>query len=107
MNIPRNCIVSVFKEMQVDPGGAGFMDVEFEVMNENWGIMTVKHCGALEMTEQLGLERMQKHGCEELCLPGYDAIAKECCPGAKATPLKLPPRKGPDDIACKWEFKVE
>ena len=107
VNIPRNSIASFLKELQVDPGAAGFMDMEVELINENWGIFTVKRCEALEICEALGSERLQKHACEELDVPGYDACVKLCCPEAKATALKLPPRKGPDDIACKWEFKVE
>jgi hypothetical protein len=107
VNIPRNSIASFLKELQVDPGAAGFMDLEVELINENWGIFTVKRCAALEICEALGSERLQKHACEELDVPGYDAAVKLCCPEARATALKLPPRKGPDDIACKWEFKVE
>jgi hypothetical protein len=28
-------------------------------------------------------------------------------PKVKVTPLKLPPRKSPDEIACQWEYKIE
>ena len=28
-------------------------------------------------------------------------------PKIKVTPLKLPPRKSPDEICCQWEFKLE
>jgi hypothetical protein len=107
MNIKRSGIASFLKHLQVDPGVAGFMDIECELKNENWAILTVKRCSALELCEQLGSERLQKHACEELDAPGFDIALKECCPAAKATALKLPPRKGPDDIACQWEFRVE
>jgi hypothetical protein len=28
-------------------------------------------------------------------------------PKIKVTPLKLPPRKSQEEIACRWEFKME
>jgi hypothetical protein len=47
-------------------------------------------------------------------------ICQECCgtanlvtqaqlfnPNIKVRPLKLPPRKSKDEIACKWEFSLE
>jgi len=48
---------------------------------------------------------------ETLCHVVEVAAAEAQCyalhPRMKMTPLKLPPRKSPDEIACQWEFKIE
>jgi hypothetical protein len=42
-------------------------------------------------------------GIEELSIIEY---AKYVNPDIKIVPLKLPPRKSKDDIACQWELKL-
>ena len=106
MNIQGKDIASFFKHLQIDPGVGAVMDIECDLKDENHGILTIKRCGALEICEQLGSERLQKHICEELDVPGYDIAFKQFCPQGKTTALKLPPRKSPDEIACQWEFRT-
>jgi len=50
---------------------------------------------------------LQKFTCEEVERPMFQRIAAYFNPKMKATALKLPPRKSEDDIACRWEFKIE
>jgi hypothetical protein len=108
MNIWGDNVASLFKYFQIDPGAAGVLaDCKYELKDNNHGIFTVKRCRPLEYWEKHGETRMQKYGCEELDIPGFQRAAELFNPKMRATPLKLPPRKNKDDICCIWEFKVE
>jgi hypothetical protein len=37
----------------------------------------------------------------------FEIRAKAINPKMKVTPLKLPPRKSKDEIACQWEFRLD
>jgi hypothetical protein len=45
--------------------------------------------------------------CEELDAPLYQKTASYFNPRIKMSPLKLPPRQRSDEIACRWEIKLE
>jgi hypothetical protein len=106
MNIRGNDIGSFLKHLQVDPGVGAVMDIQCELKDKNHGILTVKRCIPLEICEQLQAEKLQKHICEEVDMPGFDIALRQYCPQAKTTALKLPPRKCPQEIACQWEFRT-
>ncbi|NQT47709.1 MAG: hypothetical protein HQ578_01895 [Chloroflexi bacterium] len=108
MNIWGEDVASLFKHMQVDPGAAGIWpDFECQLENRNHGILTVRRCAPLERCERYGDTVLQKHMCEVLDVEGFEDTAHLFNPKIKVTPLKLPPRQDPDEIACQWEFKVK
>ena len=107
LNIKGDNVAAVFKFLQVDPGFGVWFELEFDLRNENYGIMTVTRCNPLLMFERNKDRDLQKMVCEEIEVPMFQVVAEYFNPDMKATALKLPPRKGQDDIACQWEFKVK
>jgi len=66
-------------------------------------VLTVQKCRSLEFFEAHQPERIY-HVChvnEKQVMEKYLVN-----PDIKVTPLKLPPRQSPDDVACQWEFKL-
>jgi len=84
-------------------GAFGFIPIIWDFKSKNHAIMTMTRCPALEWLETREPERIQW-----MCWavePPVLAVALPN-PNMKVTPLKLPPRKGPDDIACQWEIQL-
>ena len=107
LNIKGNDVAAVFKFLQVDPGFGVWFELEFDLKNENHGIMTVTRCNPLLMFERNKDNDLQKVVCEEIEVPMFQVVAEYFNPDMKATALKLPPRSSDSDIPCQWEFKVE
>ena len=107
MNIWGDDVASVLKFLQVDPGGGGILDLKCELKHRNDGILTVTRCRGLEYFERHGETAAQKNACEVLDAEGFAQAAHFFNPNIKVTPLKLPPRKSQNEIACQWEFKTE
>jgi len=106
MNIQGDDVATMFKVMQIDPGGAAIMDMEFDLKNRNHGIVTFKRCAPLEWIEKHGTPARQKNACD-MDITWFNDWAHMLNPKIKVTPLKLPPRKSKDEVACIWEFKLE
>ena len=116
LNIRGNDVATLFKYFQFGPGFSVIYvgpppkfepRVKFELKNKDHGIMTVTRCNSLEYFERHRDSQLQKLACEEIDLPAFQWLAEQFNPNIKATPLKLPPRKSKDEIACQWEFKLE
>jgi len=67
-------------------------------------VMTVRQCRSL-----IYFEREAPHMIEPTCYRLEERVMKAYLvnPKVKVTPLKLPPRKERDEVACIWEFKIE
>jgi len=103
--VELNTVVDSMKLMQLPLDNVmGLYPAEYEVIDDNHVIMTVVKCRALDYFEKAEPERIVPM-CHHL---GKSVIEKYLVnPRIKVTPLVLPPRKSPEDIACKWEFKIE
>lgn len=105
-NIQLNTVLDSLKACQLplDNNIGGLFCVEYEIINPNHVIETVTQCRTL-----LYLEKNEPERIYPLCHVSEKAFIEKYVinPKVKVTPLKLPPRKGPDDIACKWELKLE
>ena len=106
LNITGNDVAAVFKFLQFSPGFGVLFDIDWDLRDSHYGIMTVTRCSGVVWWERNNDHALQKFTCEEIEVPMFQRIAEYFNPNMKATALKLPPRKGPDDIACQWEFKV-
>lgn len=107
LNLYGDDVATVLKICQVDPGFGGICDLHCELKNNNEGILTVRQCRALDYWERHGDTKEIENACgveEEISLI---AFARTVNPNIKVRPLKLPPRKSRDEIACQWEFKLE
>lgn len=107
LNIQGNNVETIFKALQFDPAfSPGFFDIEWQLEDANCGFFTVKNCGPLNSIEKEG-KGYEVRICHELEPPAFAATVHYYNPRAKITPLKLPPRGSPDDIACKWKITIE
>ena len=103
---PRN-VESYFRALQLDPSfPLALFDVDYELVNENHGFITCKRCTALDAyeAEGSGHEVPMCHE-EEPATFAYAALYHN--PKMVIKPLKLPPRKSRNEIACKWECKID
>ena len=108
MNIWGEDVESFLKFLQIDIGAGGIWpDFRCEMKDTKHGILTIRRCRSLEYFERHGETVLQKHACEVLDLEGFEQAAHYFNPGIKVVPVKLPPRKTDDEIACQWEFKIE
>ena len=107
LNITGNDVEAVFKYFQFSPGFGVLFDLEWDLKDSNHGIMTVTRCSGVTYWERNQDHTLQKFTCEEIEIPMFQRIAEYFNPKMKATALKLPPRNDANDIACKWEFKIE
>ena len=110
MNISGNDIATLFKYLQIDPGFGAMFDITCELSNPNLGYLTVNKCWVLDKLERLDILEMRKAiklACEELDVPLFQKTASYFNPGIKMRPLKLPPRQSGDEVACRWEVRLE
>jgi len=106
LNITGNDVEALFKTMQVMPdGGQDMMDMDWDLINGNHGILTVKVCRPLLFIEKEGKGR-EAIVCARLEQACFDSLSQLTNPAIKVKAIKLPPRKSKDEIACKWEFKL-
>ncbi len=107
MNIKMGNVESYFKALQLDPGfPITLFDIEFELLDPRHGFIVVKKCTALNQFEGegFGYETPMCHVEEP---PTFLRTALQHNPKMKFRPVKLPPRKSKEDIACKWEAKLD
>jgi len=104
-NIQVNTIADCLKciQLPLDNITGGLNVAELDIKSKDVAILTMKKCRTLEFLEEKEPERIAW-----VCPMEGKIMEKYLVhPKAKATHLKLPPRKSPDDIACQWEFKIE
>jgi hypothetical protein len=104
-NNEMKTVVDCLKNLQLplDNTTGGLFPAQAEIINPNHVIWTIPRCRSLEFFEAKAPERI-KYVCyenERRVIERYLVNRK-----IRVTPLKLPPRKGPEEIACKWEFKM-
>ena len=107
MNIKGNDVATAFKHLQIDPGFAVMFSCEFDLIDKNHGFFTVTHCNTLDYCERHNNTWLQNLACRELDEPLFKRHAAYFNPKIKCTAVKLPPRQSKNEIACKWEYKLE
>lgn len=92
------------QQLPLDNIIGGLFQPEYDIKSPNHVIMTFNRCKALEVFEREAPEQIE-HTCHVL----DPLVFKSYCinPNIKVTPLKLPPRKSQEEIACQWELKLE
>ena len=104
-NLQLNTCLDSLKLMQLAPDswmGTDLFDGSVEIINENHLKLTCTHCVVLEFFERTNqLERIPAH-CQVMEIAATETYL--CNPKIKVTGLKLPPRDGPDEICCQFEY---
>jgi hypothetical protein len=105
-NIQLNTVLDSLKCLQLplDNNIGPLYPVEYEIKNPNHVIMTMVQCRSLIMFERSAPQMIEPvcYKLEQVMLQTYLMNPK-----IKVIPLKLPPRKSQEEIACRWEFKME
>jgi hypothetical protein len=105
-NIELNTVVDSLKALYLplDNPTGGQLIQDYDIKSPNHVILTVTRCPSLEYFEAKQPERINW-----VCRGGEKQILEKYLinPKIKLTPLKLPPRKSKDEIACQWELKLE
>jgi len=106
LNINVGNAESFFKAIQMDPGFPLMLfDNEFELVNPNYGLITVKKCTALNAFERegKGYEIPLCHIVEPSTMINTALYHN---PNMIFKPVQLPPREDKGGIACKWEARI-
>ena len=107
LNITGNDVAAYAKTIQFLPSFAqGVYKYEWDLKNNDLGVLTVYDCPALTRLEQQNPEKIPDV-CQWLELEAMKKYAKVVNPAIQIRALKTPPRQSPDEIACQWEFSVE
>src|SRR5512137_97774 len=90
-------------QLPLDNTTGGLFPIQLEIINPNHVIWTIPQCRSLQFFEAKCPERIQY-----VCYENEKRVIERYMINRKirVTPLKLPPRNSPDEIACKWEFKM-
>ena len=104
-NVELKTVLDSMKCLQLplDNTTGGLFPIQLEVINPNHVIWTIPQCQSLRFFEAKAPERI-KYVCyenEKRVIERYMINRK-----IRVTPLKLPPRSSPNEIACKWEAKM-
>jgi hypothetical protein len=108
LGITGNTVADWMKDLQMDatsmPGKA--FDLSFEMPEPDVGIMTFNRCVAVDQWEAMGRPDILEKNCHSTCPKSMIVTTKMYNPNMKVDILEIPPRKGADDVCCKWQFSM-
>ncbi|MDD5095197.1 MAG: DUF6125 family protein [Dehalococcoidia bacterium] len=105
LNIHGDDVLTMMKAMQSSPW-MWLYDYDVDIKSRDHAILTFRTCPILASIEKegTGREELLCHGLEPKV---FRVIADYFNPKIEVIPLKLPPRKASDEIACRWEMKLD
>lgn len=107
MNITGSTVEDIFKVLQLDPGFPHhYLDVHYEVVDDDHGFFELAYCGALMDAEPWG-DKMVTGMCHHIEDGTFDYTAQAVNPKAHVRHVHRPPRV-PSDRAphCRWEVTI-
>jgi hypothetical protein len=104
MGVTGRDVEALLRSFQFAPGEVGIIDVEFTLHGPNHGTLTHHRCPGLDRLEHFDDSRL-RHSCD-ICLAAMPISGEMLNPKIECKPLKLPPRRDANDIACKWEYRL-
>jgi hypothetical protein len=104
MGVAGDDVEALLRSFQFAPGEVGIIDVELQLHGPNHGTLTHHRCPAVDRLEHYDGSRL-RHSCE-ICLAAMPISGEMLNPKIECKPLKIPPRRDSDDIACKWEYRL-
>jgi hypothetical protein len=108
MNIEGDGVSAIFKVLQLDPGFPHhYMDVHYELVDEQHGFFELAYCGALMDAEPFG-DVMVTNMCHHIEDGTFDITAQAVNPKAHIRHVHRPPRVPGDRVPhCRWEVVIE
>jgi hypothetical protein len=109
IRLPVKDVVEALKIWQIQPESNINPDIylaETDIKDNNHVILTIVRCRSLEWFEEHTPERIEPI-CHRIEVPIMKAYCHALHPDMTVQALKLPPRESRDEIACKWEIKLE
>jgi len=103
--VEGNDVATMMKAMQLSPW-MGIYRYNIELRSPSDGILTITECPTLLALEREGAGR-EERTCREIESKRFRVIADFFNPEIKVQPLRLPPRKGKDEVCCQWEFRLD
>lgn len=106
-NIEGDDVATAMKCIQLDPCfSPGLYNYDLYFRDKDACIMTIYRCPSLLFFEKVYPD-MVAPLCQELEVKAFQDYAHYFNPNMEVKALKLPPRKGPDDIpVCIWEYYI-
>jgi hypothetical protein len=105
LNITGDDVATYVKTIQFIASFAqGLYDYKIELKDKNHAVLTVYECPALTSLEESNPEKIPDT-CQWLEHVASQAYCNVVNPAIRVSPLKTPPRKDRDEIACQWELK--
>jgi hypothetical protein len=105
MNLTGNDLNTAMMAFRVHPWFQN-MEYDIEFPDRETAIMTIVTCKTLVALEKEGEGRDLTH-CKSIQPVCVKPIAQHFNPAIEVRCLKLPPRKGPDEVCCRWEFTLK
>ena len=108
LGVKERDLEAAFKVMQMDPGWPyPFFNMRYELQTKNYGRVFCDDCGVVRYWERIKDIEGLRYICHEVEVGCFKYYFKLFNPNIEVNPLKLPPRKGPDDVPhCIWEFTL-
>lgn len=104
LGVTGNDVEALLRSFQFAPGEVGILDVELELHDANHGTLTHHACPALDRFEHYDDVRLGH--CCDICVAAMPISGEMLNRKIECKPLKLPPRRDANDIACKWEYRL-
>ena len=104
MGVTGDDVESLLRSFQFAPGEVGILDVELSLNGPRHGVLTHHACPALDRFEHYDEARL-KHCCD-ICVAAMPISGEMLNTKITCKPLKLPPRRDANDIACQWEYRL-
>lgn len=108
MGIDGDRVDAIMKALQLDVGFVHqYMDVGYQVVDDEHAEFWLEHCGALLDAEPHGEERVVGM-CHTIEDPTFDATALATNPRARIRPIHRPPRRPADRHPhCHWTIAID
>lgn len=109
--VQLNTVVDSLKilALPLDNTVGGLFPVQYDIKNDNHVILTVKQCRNLLGWEKMADTVQARTRIDFWCRVAEKPILQRYLVNSRirVTPLQLPPRSSPEEIACRWELKIE
>jgi len=99
-NISATGLAAARDLLEYDP----FLEIEIQEETSERLLFQITRCPGLEAMEKMGREVFT---CDPVEIEYFTELVESIDSRIKVTPLKLPPRKSPEDICCQWLFTLE